>query len=267
MAKDRTYKREQVGRALFDPWGEPVPEVPSVTTITGKVAKPFLIQWAANCAVDYVENNLQSASYFEGMKRGEVIDFLIPARTAHKRILEEAGELGSRIHNIAEHYSRGITTSPIGMSEAESEFATLFPAWCKEHNVKPIAIEQVVVGEGYAGRVDLICEIDWFWAKSKDEEWRKWAREQRVIALIDIKTGKAQFYEDWDWQIAGYRQACEDEFKITHHGALKFSKKTYKLSYKDLTPTYEFDKNIFNSWRDGWWHRYKKSQFKKGVGK
>ncbi len=31
-----------------------------------------------------------------------------------------------------------------------------FILWCRKHSVKPTAIEQVVIGNGYGGRVDLV---------------------------------------------------------------------------------------------------------------
>lgn len=245
-------------------------KVPSITTVLSVLSKPMLVPWAANEAVDYIEANLQSAMYLEGMKRTEVIDFLTPARTAYKRKSEEALAFGEDMHSLCEVYmGLGITRVSFG-SEALEKLFWAFHDWYKKHNVKPIAIEQVVIGEGYGGRVDLICEIDSFWmtkgwCKKNGVEYYKGIRKQRVVTLIDFKTGKGTYYPEWGLQVAAYRSAynkapcenipcpdgikgceyCQYGTKVRHHGVLKFNKETLKVNYKDYTPEYETDLKSF----------------------
>ncbi len=225
--------------------------LPSVTSILTLLSKGALIPWAANCAVDYIDFQcFGDDDHLESWN----LDLKQRARTAYKRASIEAADYGTYIHTLCKYYFDGHKIeSP---HEQTQKLMTSFYAWCKKHHVVPIETEVVVYGDGYAGRVDLICEIDCFWYKSKDKKDQEAGRRRRVVALIDFKTGKGSYYPEWPLQTAAYRCAknqmlndCPPEFRwtadITHHGVLKFSKETCRVNYKDMTPTYERDLQAF----------------------
>lgn len=245
--------------------GEPVTAYPSVTTIGSILAKLALIPWAANCAVDYLFSG-------EPVKWAD----LDKARTAHLQASREAADYGTYIHALSEYYFKtGIEIdSPHEMTD---KLMKSFYVWCKKHTVKPIATEQVVYGNGYAGRTDLVCEIDQFWYKNTNKKDQTAGRKRRVIALIDFKTGKASYYADWGLQVAAYRHGYNTEIKFNahesqdwdnakedeavdcgqlvkdyenkhlakHHGILKFNKKTLRVNYKDYSQQYDNDYESF----------------------
>lgn len=159
------------------------------TTILGVLAKPALIQWAANMAVGYMQEKILEA------KPGEILDnlaqWLVEAKTAHCRKKEKAGDFGTKTHAeiekmindaISENngYIRGIT--------AEDKAIINFFKWATENKVKFLASEKNIYSEKLfiGGIVDFICEID-------GKVW-----------LGDIKTSKSGIYPENFAQVAGY---------------------------------------------------------------
>ena len=261
----------------------------SVTSILTLLSKGALIPWAANCAVDNILGRVAD-SFIDLETRqdyntyGESVEYEWPiwgtkdfptARTAYRQASIEAADYGTYIHTLCKYYFDGAEI--VSEHEQTQKLMTSFYAWCKKHNVVPIETEVVVYGDGYAGRVDLICEIDCFWYKSKDKKDQEAGRRKRVVALIDFKTGKGSYYPEWPLQTAAYREAWNLKVRydaifhiskgastvvmtetnkklhreycakhnIQYHGVLKFNKETCRCNYKDMTPTYERDLQAF----------------------
>ena len=88
---------------------------------------------------------------------------------------EEARERGSAVHTLCERYAHGARLDDAGRTLASLEYINAFAAWMKRTRAYAIETEQFVDhalnGRRYAGRFDLMAEIDGF----------------RV--LIDLKTG------------------------------------------------------------------------------
>ncbi len=258
--------------------------VPSGTTV---LPKPYLAKWAANCAVDYIENcetvllkEVPARSGPPFREWGLKDDDLSSARTAFERESTEAAEYGTYIHTLCRHSLENDIKieSPHEMTQ---KFMDGLWKWKIKHKIKVIVMEHEVVTDTYGGRLDMVCETD------------------GVVTLVDFKTGKGQYYkETWCPQLAGYRQIwnmyycvlgkdCEKhDFPICPcqrlepnckkiiqaHGILKFNKETMKVNYKDFTSyqatrtiktgprlpdgklptekytrTYEDDRNTFNA--------------------
>ena len=176
-------------------------KLPSVTSILTLLSKGALIPWSANCAVDSLVNN----AYSFGIGKTADLAAISLARTAYKQASIEAADYGTYTHTLCEYYFKGYEVE--SAHEMTQKLMTSFYAWCVKHHVKPIETEIVVYGDGYAGRVDLICEIDQFWYKSNDKNDQKLGRGKRVITLIDFKTGKGSYYPEWFLQTAAYRKA------------------------------------------------------------
>lgn len=268
MRKDRFYKSSK---------GQ---YVPSGTTVIGLLDKPFLVQWSANCAVDYVSSGplvtkeLIKEGDADGV--GEVIEHTIhdwdinDARTAYEQESTEAADYGTYIHTLCQ-YSLENDIELESPHEMTDKFMKGLWKWKTKHNVGIIAMEHEVITDTYGGRLDLVCEMDSFWmtkawCKRFGHEWYKGIEKQRVVVLVDFKTGKGTYYDTWKWQLSGYRQAWnekryDDTAKdvaravgcsicpapvtglIQHHGVLKFNKDTMKVNYKDFTE-YEATRTI-----------------------
>ncbi len=238
-------------------------QVPSGTTV---LPRPYLADWAAGCAVSYLESSQPSFSGFNKLRQEEWFHAGIfgcectKARTAHNQASMEAADYGTYIHTLCE-YSLKHDTQIESPDEMTNKFMQGFWDWKVKHNVKVIAMEHEVLSEWYGGRLDLVCEMDSFWmtkvwCKRYLHTWREGIEKQRVVVLVDFKTGKGSYYENWKYQLAGYREAwnkgqcvktscidfdtdkccsCMQTKEIQHQGILKFNKDTMKVNYKDFT--------------------------------
>ena len=237
--------------------------VPSATTV---LPSPDLKDWAAGCAVDHVlHNNLNTAPNCFVIIAGSAS---LEARKAYRQLSTEAADYGTYIHALCQ-WSLENDIKIESKHEMTQKFMDGLWAWKIKRNVVVIAMETEVTTDLYGGRLDLVCEMDSFWmtkawCKKYNVEWYKDIDTQRVIVLVDFKTGKSSYYNTWKYQLAGYRQAYNemmsrraekllredsglgerawDRFDllregqlIQHHGILKFNKDTMKVNYKDFT--------------------------------
>lgn len=178
--------------------------ITGVTTILGVIAKPALINWSANMAVDYIKNNL---------KRDDLItqkDFdlvLSEARKAHTRKRDKAGDIGTAVHGECENWIRAeyLKLKPkenpeyneVSDKNMADKMIKHFKDWAIKNKVKFIASERQVFSEKYffCGTYDFLCELD------------------GKIWLGDIKTSNG-IYPEFFFQCAGY-QICEEEMDGT----------------------------------------------------
>jgi hypothetical protein len=177
--------------------GEPVP---SVTTIIGRLNKPLLIQWAANCAVDHIKkamvDNWPSQPQLETWE--QLCD---EARKAHATIRDTAGDIGKEVHEYARrHFMRMKFPALPPASEPEHPQArnalAAFRDWVGQHHIEPIGVERRVFSKQrmYAGTCDFYGCID------------------GRLAVLDFKTGNGVYDEAW-YQMAGYEMALQEELE------------------------------------------------------
>lgn len=126
---------------------------PSVTTILGCLDKPALKQWAANCAVEYIE---------EAIKPGcQVTDAMLKeARTAYTKTSKKATDCGTLVHDAIEAHLSG-TADPDEIVRGEEKAVNAYAAfleWKQKVELEPIHLEHVLHDKvaKYAGRVDFI---------------------------------------------------------------------------------------------------------------
>ncbi len=174
-----------------------------VTTVLGVIAKPMLIQWAANQAVEHIEKNLKYSpdhnTYLDCL-----YNVLQEAKVAHRKKKEEAGAKGTDVHAIIEgiiKHSLELTNGAIYPSEITKEILNNpqvghFVDWAKLNKVRFLASEKKVFSRELflGGTIDFICEID-------GEVW-----------IGDIKTSSG-IYPEHFFQTAGYQRLMEDMAK------------------------------------------------------
>lgn len=149
-------------------------KVPSVTTVIGMIAKPWLVSWANKLGLQDVDSTLYVA---------------------------EAAGAGTLAHAAIESDLRGDTTIDAALvaefSEAEKTAARVawgsYKAWRKLHELEPLLIESQLISERLqvGGTVDLYAKID--------------GRR----AVLDFKTG-GRVYESHLVQLAAYRAILEE---------------------------------------------------------
>jgi hypothetical protein len=161
-----------------------------VTTVLQCIAKPALIQWAANMCADYIKENYS----------GELTDELLKeARTAHRKKKEDAGQKGTDVHSLVENWIK----TGVSPEEPNKQFQN-FVNWAQENKVKFLTSEQRVYSKKhwYAGTLDFICEID----------------GKKYIG--DLKTSSGIYGREYFFQCAGYRQALEEMGETDFHGSI-----------------------------------------------
>ena len=155
------------GRHYRHPNGE---LVPSITNIIGVLNKPALPRWAAKSVA---EQAAAMKTSLPNLEDAEIVDML---KGAPWRSSTRAADRGTTIHAYLETRLQGLTPKEISGDAARYRKAA--DAFLEEWQPKPVAIEQTVFGDGYAGTGDL-------WA----------VLANGATAIIDYKTSKAIYAE------------------------------------------------------------------------
>lgn len=181
----------------------------SVTSILDKTmpTSPYLIKWIADHGVQGANRLRDQKAEYGTLMHLVIADYL----------QNEVYNL-NMMHFIVQHYAREHRLQYDVSSWAESLQKDLlsFDAFCKEYNVKPLAVEMVCAAPslGYAGCIDLVCEMTVMekgfadgvvYAKGKNEGQPKEVKIPKTFrAIVDFKSGKHQFYENNEIQANMY---------------------------------------------------------------
>lgn len=200
-----------------------------VTTILNSViAKPALINWAANMAVDYVKDNSAGGGSLDYLVSEKVLK---EARTAHTRRKEEAGAKGTSIHFLAEKYIKLMISDQDGnamsMNDPIDPMLNKFVKWAVDNKVQFLESEKQVFSEEYfcAGTFDFSCVIN----------------GQRFIC--DLKTMKTMWDRTPYFQAAAYMKMAVEMGEEKYDGTIivNINKETNKLTeYK----SFDFEADI-----------------------
>ena len=164
------------------------------TTVLGVIAKPNLIQWAANEAVNFVRNEWKSDVIYSQ----EAIELILnKAKTAHRRKKEEAGQKGADVHAVIEDIIKFAIKEDEGMimmNTHETPQVRNFIEWAIENKIKFLESEKKVYSQKHwtAGTADFTCLIN----------GRKW--------IGDIKTSSGIYDRTPMAQTAAYRMMLEE---------------------------------------------------------
>ena len=152
--------------------------LPSVTKIIGDCTDKSraLTQWSANQVVTWIKLNCaKSRGNFPHYKIND--EQLNQARFNFRDVSDTALEVGSAVHKLAEEYLKTGKKLFIDSPQIKSGFKA-FLAWMDENKVEPIAVEETVYGNYWAGTLDLRC-----WLTMKG-----WSERKQYV--IDLKTSK-----------------------------------------------------------------------------
>jgi len=226
--------------------------VPSVTTITSQLDKSSaLIQWAVNCACDYLIYNLNNNESlwqypFEAgideengacyIKKSHLFPLIEKARKEYKKISQKALDIGSEVHKAIEEWLK-TGKEPFNPSDQVLSAFLAFLEWLDQwKSYKTIETEFTIYDPNgkYAGTCDWIVELD------------------GRVYLIDFKSSSG-IYPEYRYQVAAYR-ACDPDIEAC--GVLRLNKETGYPQWKDTSDTYEQDLKVFNCLCDLWWARH-----------
>ena len=167
-----------------------------VTTILGVIAKPQLIKWSADMAVDYIKERVHNVDI--DTLYNEV---LVEARSAWTKKRDDSADLGKAVHSEIEQY---IKCKIAGIDWfTDNPQVQHFINWADKYKVQFIASEEQVysVKLFVAGTYDFSCIID----------GRKY--------LCDLKTGNA-LYPEYFYQCAAYRMMAEEMGQTDFKGSI-----------------------------------------------
>ena len=207
-------------------------EYPSVTTITGILDKPALLGWASNCAVDYIQENLDAIKDPDDVHRGEGV--LEQARKAYSQKRDDAASHGTKVHKAIELYIHGQNYSEFLDTEESRTGFKAFLSWEEKNHVEWLETECAVYSQtyGYAGRFDAIAIVN----------------GHRY--LIDFKTSKG-VYDEMKYQLCAYRQAYnemlqEGQETIENLAILHLDKLTGEPTFKPIEKDIDRMTTLFN---------------------
>ena len=230
----RYYKCPKTGKKL-----------PSVTTIVSILDKPALVYWAANCACNYIIDNLEDLikpvppateeNHFVEIE--SLFPIIESARKNFRKVSAKAMDIGSAVHAAIERYLKTGQEPEAPSDEVLSAFLAFLEWLDTWESYETVKTEHTVYADRYAGTTDWFVMLN----------GKKYA--------VDFKTyneeSKSQPpYDEAKYQIAGYRQ-IDDSIKGC--GLLYLGKLTGKQKWVDTSDTYEKDVKVFNILTDLWY--------------
>jgi len=190
----------------------------SVTGATGMLDKSrVLMNWATRLARDFLSveklNDLVQSQNPE-----EIMALVNEACDLHNVRREEAADLGSQIHDWAEHYikakkaDREEMIKPKALKKLDERIVngiTAFLRWINTYKVQFIESEKLVYSKkyDYVGLLDLKAKVN------------------GKLSLVDFKTSNG-VYNEMRYQVSAYRAADEEESgdKYEESWIIKFGK-------------------------------------------
>lgn len=216
-------------------FGEPY-TVPSVTTVLRVLEKPALVPWAQGIVAEAaIDHRADIEGWVAVGGRDGAIGLLKQAATTKR---DKAAAVGTDVHNLAERIVRG---EPVIVPAEIEPFVTAYRTFLERFQPTFLAVEEMVVGDGYAGTFDSIAVI-------AGETW-----------LLDIKTAKG-VYKDTALQLAAYgaadyigRPADPNQYAIPvieQYGVVHVRPEGAELVPYDVTPaTYAAFRAALDLWR------------------
>ena len=163
---------------------------PSVTTVLGVIAKPVLIPWARDAALDFVRKALGERIGGMALTPEWVDEVIEEGRRRPDEVKTKAGDFGTQAHILIDAVLKG--EKPQIPPELDPLMAS-FDAWRKAAGLDVRFTEQMVYSAKYkyAGTLDALAY-----------------RGDRVVAL-DWKTSNG-LYPEYALQVAAYAKALEE---------------------------------------------------------
>lgn len=220
-APEKVYRLNASGHRYyytFDEKGQPIFYV-SVTTFIKQTmpTSPVLLKWIAGKGYDESQAFAQEKASYGTFMHSQIADLLIKgsydlnALKSKLKAYIESEQLPSSFINYVEDFKKDIL--------AFAQFAI-------DVNLKPIAIELVLTHptDGYAGAMDLACEMDADVSGFYGEVYKtgvnagkekKSTERKRVRAIVDFKSGKKGFFEEHEVQLHAYKTMWNIHFPST----------------------------------------------------
>jgi hypothetical protein len=160
--------------------------IPGVTTILKNLPKDALINWSASSTAEYAIDNWDRLSELAPSAR---LKELMGARFAAR---DAAANRGTQVHRLAERLVKG---EQVKVPDALVGYVESYVRFLDEYDVQPILVEAVVhsATHNYCGTLDLAADM-----LDPDDT------DQRVTAMVDIKTSRSGIFGETALQLGAY---------------------------------------------------------------
>jgi hypothetical protein len=236
---EQVYRIDQHGERYYfklDESGNPVLKA-SVTSIIKKYSpmSPFLLKWYCDKGYDGAKAVLEESSLYGTFAHIMWAKLLL-------RYNLDMSEIGIR-EQLAKLFESENKTFVYDFKEWHKKIKQDligFVQWVQDYKVKPIAIEMSLIGERYSGTIDLVCEME-----NIDNH--------RFLAIVDWKSGRNDFYDDYVIQLEGYRQLWNEKFpdKLIER-IFSYGCKDFRLPIGKTVTPYRFKEQTDNGVRARW---------------
>lgn len=252
----RLYQLNTKGKRYYytyDENGEPV-FFPSVTTILHNVMpeNKFLTEWKLSLGKEQsMAYTMERASYGTFI-HGQLAELMI-GRTYDLDGVRE------RLQKYAEREKLPASFIDAHEEEAKADIKA-FAKWMRDYDVRPYAVEVALYSPsiGLAGMIDCVCNLR---AYSKEDEKKdrekangdekKLAKieakaSERLNAIVDFKSGKKGFYDEYAIQLELYRRMWNENFPDTPiERIFNIAPKDWLGTAKKI-PSYSFEEQTEN---------------------
>jgi hypothetical protein len=236
---DRFYFR-------MDEEGNPIVKA-STTTIIKKYSpmSPFLLKWWCDKGYDNAKAALDESSMY-----GTFLHILWAKLLLRFQI--DMSEPGLKEH-LAKYCEKENIDFKYNFKEWHKKIKQDligFVQWVQDYKVKPIAIEMSIIGEKYSGTIDLVCELIMNEFLNTETGF---VEQDKIIAIVDWKSGRNDFYDDYVVQLESYKELWNEKFpdkkveRIFNYGC-----KDYRLPIGKTVTPYRFKEQTNNPIRARW---------------
>jgi len=186
--------KKRLPYTLIRPDGEKV-SLDRVTTVLGVIDKPQLVRWAEARGAEGAFRAIAQGDLSLQSPAEDAVETVRALGLGADAAKQKGADRGLDIHGALEHWCEHGDLPLGGDLDPETRpYMRGLAAFLLKYNPVPVYSERIVCHPelGYAGRLDLWCEID------------------GLTAIIDPKTNaKAATYDTHHLQLAGYRLAEE----------------------------------------------------------
>ena len=167
--------------------------VPSVTQILDTAAKPALVPWAVNCAVDVFAEKVKPGVAYDEIQLSQIGESI---RREFRSVSKKALDIGTLVHEWIES---GMPMSSMPVHPGSRQCCLAVFNWVRTVNFTPSHSEWRVYSRRhkFAGTLDAMSV----------------AMVGGKNAIVDFKTSKA-IYPEMRFQLAAYKAAVEEETQM-----------------------------------------------------
>jgi len=188
----------------------------SVTTLIRATlpTSPHLIKWLIDKGGDAGKDEAEERAHYGTFLHGECAKLLINGKY----------DLDNLSNSLLDYLvSHNLPKEKVSWADELKKDVLAFAQFMIDCNVKPLAIEIILYHptDGYAGAIDLVCELDieekgFFgevYASGANKGQPKETKQtRRVMAILDIKSGRKGFYESHEIQLQAYKEMWNIHF-------------------------------------------------------